>query len=274
MGDLLFSGLTDRYCVILEYAMKKKKLTNSEIAELVFKTVISHEIQSAYISYHDNFVDDISIPKKQIAEEVKLLLLKKTPFEDKKRILFQLAHTPILSAHNAITRYLKDIDDDLLHWVVLAWRESHELILEAGMRKIFGDDSDAEPLVMTGLGGDKERRLRYCFVLSTKFGTEFTSSQISKIKDVLVSIDETYKAVTETVDVHTNYLLITALVSMDVAVGRYIEEIIECANDGGGNSFLRYHYFAVNTHVPTTDEVADYLSELDDESIEDNFLII
>jgi hypothetical protein len=89
---------------------------------------------------------------------------------------------------------------------------------------------------------------------------------------VLVSIDETYKAVTETVDVHANYLLITALVSMDVAVGRYIEEIIERANNSGGNSFLRCHYFAVNTHVPTPDEITDYLSELDDESIEDNFL--
>jgi hypothetical protein len=265
------SGLTHRYCVILEYAMKKK-VTNSGIAELVFKTVISHEIQSAYISYHDNFAEDIYIPKKQIAEEVRLLLLRKTPLEDKKHILFQLAHTPVLSAHNAITRYLKDVDDDLLHWAVIAWRESHELILEAGMRKICGDNSEAEPLVMTGLGGDKERRLRYCFVLSTKFGTEFTRSQISKIRDVLVNIDHTYKAVTETVDVHTNYLLITALVSMDVAVGGYIEEIIQRINDSNGNSFLRCHYLAVNTHMPTPDEITDYLSELDDRCIEDNFL--
>jgi hypothetical protein len=86
--------------------------------------------------------------KSHSAEEVKLLLLKKTPFEDKKRILFQLAHTPILSAHNAITRYLKDNDDDLLPWAIIAWRESHELILEAGMRKIFGDNFEAEPLIM------------------------------------------------------------------------------------------------------------------------------
>ena len=250
--------------------MKKKKLTNEEVESLIYNTTVISEVQAEYVSYHDNFNDDISFNRGQVAEASRQLVLKKTSQADKKHILFQLAHTPILSAYNAITRYLKDADEDLLPWAVLAWRESHELVLNVGIQKIFGDSFEPEPIVMTGLGGDKEGRLRYCFVLSTVGGIKFTPEQIANIKETLVKADSDHKAFTESADFVDNYVLVTTLISMDLAVGTYIEEVVSNANIP--EQFLRCHYLVVNTNIPTAEEITDYLSELDDESLADNFL--
>ena len=250
--------------------MKKKKFTNEEVESLIYNTIVPPEVQAEYVSYHDNFDNDIAFNKDQGAEAGKQLMLKKTSLADKKHTLFQLAHTPILSAHNAITRYLKNVDEDLLPWAALAWRESHELVLNVGMQKIFGDSFESEPIVTTGLGGDKEGRLRYCFVLSTVEGIKFTPEQIANIKEILAKVDSDHKAVTESTDFSSNYVLVTTLISMDVAVGTYIEEVINNANTQA--QFLRYHYFAVSTHIPTAEEITNYLSELDDESLACNFL--
>lgn len=250
--------------------MKKKELTNEEIESLIYNTTVLPAVQAEYFSYHDNFDGDISLNRGQVAEASRRLVLKETFIADKKHIIFQLAHTSILSAHNAITRYLKVVDEDLLPWAVLAWRESRELILNVGMQKIFGDSYESEPVVLTGLGGDKEGRLRYCFVLSTVGGKTFTPDQTTNIKKILAKSDIKHNATTESTDFADRYALVTTLISMDVAVGTYIEEVI--SNVNRGEQFLRYHYFAVNTHIPTPEEIADYLSELDDESLANNFL--
>jgi hypothetical protein len=250
--------------------MDKKKLTNGEIEQLIDDTVISPEIQAEYISYHDNFDNDIALAKDQIAENGRRLVLKRTPLADKKHILFRLAHTPVLSAHNAITRYLKEADDDLLTWAVLAWKESHELVLNAGMQKVFGDSFEPEPLVMSGLGGDKEGRLRYCFVVSAINNVSFSRVQENDLRETLEKTDCNHKTHTESIVVKDNYALITVCIGMDVAPATYIEEAIYHANIP--EIFLRCHYYAVNTHVPTEEEIDSYLAELNDESLPDSFL--
>ena len=189
---------------------------------------------------------------------------KKTPLDTKKEIIFRMAHTPILRAHYAIQKYLKDPDTKLIPWAVIAWNESHTGIINEAMEKMFGkDDNSADMATVTGgLGRDRDR-LRYCFVISFLEGKGLFQNGKKIIEETLKRTDQQFDSKVEKTEYGRAYVKITSLVPNDIAPGDYVETIINECNKP--KPYLKFHYFIVNTHDITEEEIQEYLRELKNE---------
>ncbi|OHA15724.1 MAG: hypothetical protein A3B08_01765 [Candidatus Taylorbacteria bacterium RIFCSPLOWO2_01_FULL_43_44] len=241
--------------------MKKKTKNQNDLSGTLQNTIIPPEIHAEYISYH-NKTNGQKYSKEEVIAESQKLLKRKTPTEDKKKIIFRLAHTPVLRAHYAIQKYLKKPDPELTSWAVIAWNESHAGIINEAMGKMFGENDETadDATIMGGLGGDA-KRLRYCFVVSTEKSRDITKEEKQKIWDTIKKIDKSHRSQAEKVEFKRNYAKVVSLIPMDVACGTYIEDIINKSNEP--RTFLRFHYFVVNTHILTHHEIDTYLKELE-----------
>lgn len=236
--------------------MKKTPKQSKKIADILYNTFIPVEVHKEYIGYH-NKIDLNELSSEKLKEERNKILKKKTPLELKKKILFLLAHNKSLWALYGIQKYLKDPDLELTAWAVIAWQECQSGVLGSALEKLGLDDN--EGLIMGALGGDGSKRLRYCFALSAEKG-DFSKTDIEKIKLALQSASLEMKSETEEVIFSKNYLRVTVSVSIDVAIGEFIERVIEFSNTP--KPFLRRHYFVVNTHILSKEEIEEYIAGL------------
>ncbi|OHA02144.1 MAG: hypothetical protein A3A44_03250 [Candidatus Sungbacteria bacterium RIFCSPLOWO2_01_FULL_60_25] len=235
----------------------QKRGSNQEAAKILQNTLVPSEVHAEYIGFHDHVVQN-KYSREQVIEKSKELLRKRTPLEEKKEILFCLAHTPVLRAHYAIQKYLKNPDRELVTWAVVAWHESHTGVLNEGMRTLFGGNTAEEVVVMGGLGGDG-KRLRYCFVVSSLKGHPFSIDQEETIRAALKEDSDHVK--TEKIEFGENYAVVTPLVLIEGAVGEFIESLINYCNKPV--PFLRFHYFVVNTHLLSKEEINEYLQKFE-----------
>jgi len=122
----------------------------------------------------------------------------------------------------------------------------------------LGFEEQDEPVIMGGLGGS-ENKLRYCFAISTE-KRQFTEANRAHIQGALQNTARELKSKLEETVFSKNYLRVTILVPMDVAVGDFIENMI--ANSNASEPLLRQHYFVVNTHILSNDEIEDYIKNI------------
>jgi hypothetical protein len=234
--------------------MKKKLVKKADVADNIFNTHIGMDVHAEYIELYGKISATLS--KEVLLAEAKKLLLKRTPLEEKKTALVCLAHGNNLRSLYAIQKYLRNPDPELAAWASLAWQECQNAVLNEGMSKLMGSADAEKDLIIGGMGGERDR-MRCCFVISTIGGRVFTKPEREKINTTLKKVDKHYAAKAEHLDWGDNYVKITALTSWEVAVGDYIEDLINQCN--ALSPFLRFHYFVVNTHDLTTEEIAKYL---------------
>lgn len=240
--------------------MKKKTVKIASVADTIFNTGIGMEVHAEYIEMCGQIGDILS--GEELIAEGKKLLSKRTPLEEKKRALFYLAHGNNLRSLYAIQKYLKNPDPELTSLASLAWQECQNAVLNEGMSKLMGEHvATPNDLIIGGMGG-VNNLLRCCFVVSTVRGQSFDKSEKGKVLETLKKVDKHYGAKVECLDWGDNYVKVTALTSWEVAVGDYIEDLINQCN--GSSPFLRFHYFVVNTHDLTKEEITEYLAELKD----------
>lgn len=239
----------------------KKKLDKEELpaAKNIFDIPIEADVHAEYIELCEKIGDALS--KEELALEAKKLILKRTPIAEKKKALLYLAHGNNLRSLYAIQKYLKNPDPKLAPWASLAWQECQNVVLHEGMKKLMGDDALENDLIIGGMGGERDR-MRYCFVVSALDGRAFEKGEREKVLEILKKVESDYHTKTEQLDWGDNYVKVTALVSWEVAVGDYIEALINRCN--ASSPFLRFHYFVANTHNLTKKEIAEYLAELKD----------
>jgi hypothetical protein len=239
----------------------KKKPNKEELyaAKNIFDAPIGVDIHAEYIELCGKMGGTLS--KEELVLEAKKLALKRTPLAEKKNALLYLAHGNTLRSLYAIQRYLKNPDPELATWASLAWQECQNAVLNEGMKKLMGDDAPEADMIIGGMGAERDR-MRYCFVVSTLGGRAFTKGEQEKVVEMLKKVESHHDAKTEQLDWCDNYVKITALISWEVAVGDYIEALINWCN--ASSLFLHFHYFVANTHDLTKKEIAEYLAELKD----------
>lgn len=237
--------------------MKKKTVKKVSTADNIFNTGIGMEVHAEYIELCNKMGD--TLPQEALVAEAKKLLLKRTSLEEKKTALLRLAHGNTLRSLYAIQNYLRNPDPELAAWASLAWQECQNGVLNAGMKKLMGDAAPEMDLIIGGMGGERDL-LRCCFVVSTIGERSFTETEKKKVVEILKKVDAHYHAKAEHLDWGDNYVKVTALTSWEVAIGDYIEDLINRCNVS--SPLLRFHYFVVNTHDLTKEEIADYLAEL------------
>ena len=72
---------------------------------------------------------------------------------------------------------------------------------------------------------------------------------------------EEFDAELEGLSFQKNYLKINTLISMDVAIGNFIERGIENCNKE--EPCLKFHYYVTNVLPPTAKDIQEYLKEIE-----------
>lgn len=214
------------------------------------------EVHQEYIQYHDK-VNLKEFSDAELKRERDKLLRKKVSLEEKRKLLFLLAHNKSLWALYGIQKYLKTSEPELAGFAELAWQECQAGVLNSALEKIgFGEEE--ESVIMGGLGGEGQK-LRYCFAVSVE-KSEFSEKDKTLLNTMLQHIAHGMKANIEEAVFSRNYLRVVTLIPMDIAVGDFIESVIDRSN--ASEYLLRQHYFVVNTHILSDKEIEDYIKEI------------
>ena len=216
--------------------MKKIKSSKPR-TQSPFEVPVDIEVHKEYIAYHKNV--DVASQKEWALKARDCILKKKTPLEEKKKIIFVLGHIPEMKALYGIQKYLRNPDTELEGFAALAWLECQQAVLSAGMSELLGADDFIPPLVMSGLGGDGQN-LRYEFVLSTIGSKDTIKEHIKMLKRIIEKERKSKGAQIEEVIFRPNFIMFTSLVSHDRAVGDHIERLIAAINTE--KKILRHHW--------------------------------
>ncbi len=216
---------------------------------------ISLQTQKEYIAYHKQ-VDTDDLDREMVLTESERLFSRHISVDEKKRILFSLAHIGELEAITVLERYLRNPDPGLTEWATLCFNECRMSVKSEEL------DED-QSMIMSGAGGDGTR-FRFYFVVSTNGKQPLTAQQKQRVKNSYETAASELGSQVESIEFGSFHALFTVLIPMDVAPADFIERgIDECNKEG---SFIRCHYYVTNTGKPTKKVIAGYLDALDNTS--------
>ncbi|NOZ45877.1 MAG: hypothetical protein GXO79_03755, partial [Chlorobi bacterium] len=133
----------------------------------ILENVIDVNVQMEYFKYSRNVKKDIDA--KSILSKINNLFNENISISDKKHLLSQLASLDDVKAFRAIEKYMKNSDELLHDWALMAYQES-KMLLESSLL------DESQVFISTGLGG-KGTKLRYFIVLFSKSGKQFNKVQ-------------------------------------------------------------------------------------------------
>ncbi len=232
------------------------KISTNKVSTPVNRsTTVNPETNQAYIDFHNEFKDR-AFAKDEIETAKNQLSDPKLSEDKKKRLLFRLAHTSLPEAYYLLQDFYFKSTGFLQEWTTLCLEEC-QMFLES---ELIDTDSDDEQMMISSLGGGDGKRLRFWVVLSTKNSkTKFDKKSRDGLTKNLNQHFAKFDSIIEDSYWGDDYLLLTALQSMDVAIDDLIVPIMKNNSD-----LLKFHYFVVNTGRPTDQEIEEYLSEIAD----------
>ena len=167
----------------------------------------------------------------------------------KKKALTLLAHLGTITAFRQIEKYFKNPDKGLKQWTALALQECKMFLESTLTDRSIG-------FISSGLGGHLEK-LRYYFLILPSADRPFTTTQKHVIKEELNLVARDLNCIVEYVDSSDNFVGLTVLVPMNVAVGILIETGIKKCNEIG--TFVFEHYYVTNQNIPNEPEINDII---------------
>lgn len=213
------------------------------------KVTVTLEMQIEYIQYHD-LVDTQELSQAALFDESKKLFSKKTGVEEKKKLLFMLAHNENLKAYKLLQKYQENADKKLSAWTELCLQECG-MYLGAELL-----DRDEICKIVSGAGSDGQR-LRFFFILSSEKSQSFTAEQKNLIKECAQTADEKLESHTEKISFGKNYVLLSVLIPIEIALEEYFRNIYKSVNLQ--KKILHYHYYCTNIEKPTLRTIKEYL---------------
>ncbi|MFH1005072.1 MAG: hypothetical protein V1781_06220 [Bacteroidota bacterium] len=209
---------------------------------------IDIKIQKEYIKHSHTF-DCGELTEKETLGLSNILFDKDEPADKKKKVLSLLAHLGTILAFRQIEKCYKYLDKDLKQWATMALQEC----------KIFLENNlldENKGLILSGLGG-LDNKLRYYFLVLSSTNKPFTKTQKDIIRDEFPIVCKELNSIIETIDFSDTYVGLTALVSIDVAIGTVIETGIKKCNELG--NFVFEHYYVTNQNIPDKSEINDII---------------
>lgn len=206
-------------------------------------------VHKEYIAYH-NKIDCEKYDCKKVIEQSKKSLNDKNEDEViKMKLLFLLGHFATKECFDILIAYINDPESNLKEWALLALKDLQFSIENEVCEK--GKD-----MVMSPMGG-KENMAR-CFVVIGSRHNKSLNTAAKKIitKDLFATTTNTYSQVEE-IEFGKNYVLFTVLISFDIASQKVIDAFLDKISKE--KSILKYHFFIVNTHRITKEEIKEYL---------------
>lgn len=217
----------------------------------VLKEGIDIQIQKEYLDYSHSF-EHGELTDNETLQLSSILFSPETSLTGKKKALTILAHIGTITAFRQIEKYCKNPDKDLRQWAALALRESRMLLESTLTDRNFG-------FISSGLGGLKNK-LRYYFLVLPVKDRPFTLTQKNIIKNEINFVAKDLNCVVEVVDKNDNFVGLTVLVPMDLAVGTFIETGIKKCNELG--DFVYEYYYVTNMEVPDKAEIEEIIKKV------------
>ena len=226
----------------------KKFLENIPEIFQIHEEGVKIEIQKEYLEYSESFERGI-LTDGEIKKFSKIIFTSETPDEAKKKGLVILAHTGSISAFRQISNYYEKAEGELKQWASLALQECR-MFLESEL------SDENMGFISTGLGGTKDKLRVYFLVLPLDKKT-FNEQQHKIIENELNQTAKELNCDIENYDFQENYLGLTVLIPMDVAIGTFIDTGIKNCNELG--NFVLEHYYAGNTGIPDKNEINEII---------------
>ena len=226
----------------------KKFLENIPEIFQIHEEGVKIEIQKEYLEYSESFERGI-LTDGEIKKFSKIIFTSETPDEAKKKGLVILAHTGSISAFRQISKYYEKAEGELKQWASLALQECR-MFLESEL------SDENMGFISTGLGGTKDKLRVYFLVLPLDKKT-FNEQQHKIIENELNQTAKELNCDIENYDFQENYLGLTVLIPMDVAIGTFIDTGIKNCNELG--NFVLEHYYAGNTGIPDKNEINEII---------------
>ena len=214
---------------------------------------IKPEIQKEYIESHDKLNSD-PYSEEEIRELEPTLLNESLGENEKRKILFRLAHTQDMKAYELLKWFYETAQGDLKQWTALCLNECRMWVES----EVFDED---RMMISSGVGGDGQR-MRHYTVVTTKNWQPFSKSDKKKLQKVAGIACEQRLSKLESIEFDTDkhYAVISIMQSPEVALDEIMVEIMnQC------ESFFRYHYFAINIRKPNAEDIKEYIEILKSE---------
>jgi len=212
---------------------------------------IDAQVQEEYLGYSHR------IERGELAEAETIalgsILFKAGASEEaRKKALTLLAHMGTVAAFRWIEKYRNAPDEGMEQWAALALMECR-MFLESTLT----DQSTG--FITSGLGG-RDGRLRYYFLVLSATGERFTGTQEDIMGKEAQLVAKGLNSIVESFAPSGTFAGLTVLIPMDVAVGTFIETVIEKCNELGG--FVFEHYYVTNQHVPDGPEIEEIINKV------------
>jgi hypothetical protein len=213
-----------------------------------FKVVedkINPKIQKEYFEYSNSF-DRGELDETETQKLIDHLFSPLLSESGKKKALSLLSHLGTVEVYRQIERYHNDCQDETMkQWSALALHECR-MFLESSLL----DENIS--LVSSGLGGLQDK-LRFYYLLLPLPDKLFTVTQQNIIKDELDYAAEELNCIVETADLLDEYVAVTALIPITVAITTFLNAAVEKCNELG--RFVLEDYFATNQEIPDENKI-------------------
>jgi hypothetical protein len=216
------------------------------------------ELQMKYFDFAKKVKKNIDA--EVIENEIEALFDKNTPLDNKKRILVYLASKDEVGAYRMIEQYVKESDEELRDWAVLALQESKMLL----QSKLMDEN---QVFISTGLGG-KGSKLRYFIVLLSKTGKEFTDVQKKMIRNEFEFYLRKNEIEIEEVHFYNNYSTILTLIPLDKSIKDIFKSTIKECNKYG--DFLKSNFIVTNVKKLSFEEIDSFMNHHENKDAHDN----
>ena len=170
---------------------------------------------------------------------------------DRKSLFAMLASLEEVLAYRTIEKYLKEGNQELRNWAILALQESR-MLLESKLLE------ENQVFISTGLGG-KGSKLRYFIVLIGKEKHDFSDLRKKIIKNEFDDILTKCDAEIEKIDFLGQFATLVVMVPLKVALKDVFRSaIVECNQYG---DFMKSNFIITNVKELNLAEIKDFLKK-------------
>lgn len=188
--------------------------------------------------------------------EREALFSSETDTEKKKEILSSIAAVDDVKAFRTIEKYLKNPDEKLRNWAILAMQES-KMLMQSSLL------DEKQVFISTGLGG-KGQKLRYYVVfINSDRNTMLNSTQQKLVKDEMVFTLKNKEGEFESIDFFEGFSTALILLPLKTDIKQVFNEMIAECNQYG--DFLDDDMIITNVKVLSRGEIIQMLNQSKEE---------